>query len=129
MTTNQADPLLSVVERAIDDAVSGHLTEQGFDVKLAAEYVIRAIRESGEMVDADEARRYWAEQQRRADDAEAKLASLRAEKAELVAICRDWLDFAKDVQPGCAAGEDWLNWLRSRTTKHTSSDKEDGRHA
>ena len=30
-------------------------------------------------------------------------------------VLADWLDFAVDVIPGCAAGADWLDSLRSRT--------------
>ena len=31
-------------------------------------------------------------------------------------ILRDWLDFSSDVQPGCAAGAEWLESLRARTS-------------
>ena len=33
----------------------------------------------------------------------------------LRAVVTDWLKFAKDVQPGCAAGADWLEGLRKRS--------------
>ena len=44
------------------------------------------------------------------------LDSAIAEAAEpYKALATDWLEFAKDVRPGCAAGSDWLSMLRERT--------------
>ncbi len=33
-------------------------------------------------------------------------------------LLRRWLAFASDVQPGCAAGADLLDWLRNDTSNH-----------
>ena len=33
-------------------------------------------------------------------------------------ILEDWLRFAADVVPGCAAGHEWLEELKARTKKH-----------
>ena len=38
-------------------------------------------------------------------------------KAILRSLLDDWLEFAKDVRPGCAAGHEWLEGLRARTTR------------
>ena len=37
---------------------------------------------------------------------------------ELRSVLSEWLLFASDVQPGCAAGADWLEGLRNRTFRH-----------
>jgi hypothetical protein len=47
--------------------------------------------------------------------AEDAAANLEAEILRLRELLRDWLEFAKDVKPGCAAGADWLESLRKRT--------------
>ncbi len=48
-------------------------------------------------------------------DVHEEVATLRARVAELEALLGDWLLFADDIQPGCAAGKDWLDSLRART--------------
>lgn len=44
---------------------------------------------------------------------------LEQENKKLKTLSTRWLDFAKDVQPSCQAGEDWLEYLRHRTEKLT----------
>lgn len=34
---------------------------------------------------------------------------------DIVKLLKEWLEFSKDVQPGCAAGADQLDFLRSTT--------------
>ena len=46
------------------------------------------------------------------------------ELAEIRELLADWLKFASDVQPGCAAGADWLNSLRHCTRKHAPPNAE-----
>ncbi len=36
-------------------------------------------------------------------------------------LLKQWLDFAKDVEPSCAAGTDWLQVLRRKTEEYLSS--------
>lgn len=41
----------------------------------------------------------------------------------LKALLADWLNFAKDVAPACAAGMDWLDGLRQKSLKWTQENK------
>jgi len=40
------------------------------------------------------------------------------EPAEMRELLAEWMKFSADVQPGCAAGADWLDRLRNMTGKH-----------
>lgn len=39
----------------------------------------------------------------------------RLYRDEAKGLLSRWLEFAADVQPGCAAGADWLDELRTKT--------------
>jgi len=45
-------------------------------------------------------------------------------EGSITSLLKDWLEFSKDVQPGCAAGMDWLDNLRSRTETILSTSQE-----
>ena len=50
------------------------------------------------------------------DDGAAWAGPEAAEELEQMReTLRQWLIFASDVAPGCAAGADWLDWLRAKT--------------
>lgn len=37
------------------------------------------------------------------------------ERDEITSLLTDWLAFAKNIRPGCAAAEEWLDALRQRS--------------
>jgi hypothetical protein len=42
---------------------------------------------------------------------------MRLDRDEAKGLLSRWLEFAADVQPGCAAGADWLDELRTKTQR------------
>ncbi len=49
------------------------------------------------------------------DKNDIKAISKAFTDAEIPDTLRDWLKFSVDVQPGCAAGQEWLRILQAKT--------------